>query len=198
MYLNMIRYRLMTYPGRADGHLTLGDPSAVKFVTDKLKEITEDKYRFHKECGITVLKWDFPITYSKPVLSVLTSELIYDAASHKYPKLRLSDFELLAATIAKGNVRSYYGNTYWGSEYNTLHLLLCGIDWTKYSGVDTNTWTNFAGTFAESDPSSEMLSTHLTCCCDERVDVEFGMDLPSIADMIKALGAGELERLFEV
>jgi hypothetical protein len=198
MYLNMLRYRLMTYPGRVNSHLTLGDPSAVEFVTRKLEEVTSDKYRFHKDCGLTVMSWTFPTDCNKPALNALAAELIYDAASHKYPRLRLSDFELLAATIAKGYIRSYYGNSYWGSEYSTLHLLLCGIDWTKYAGVDTNTWTNFAGTFAEDDSRSEVLSTHLTCRCEERVDVEFGMDLPSIADMIKALGAGELERLFEV
>jgi hypothetical protein len=196
MYLNMLRYRLMAYPGPVRGHLTLGDPSAVEFVTSRLESVLPNTYRFHKECGLTVLKWDF-IEQTKPTLFQLTSELLTDASNEIEIK-STSGFDLLASVIARGTVHGHYGNTYWGREYETLHLLLCGIDWSERPRVESNTWTNFVGTFAENDDRQEVLSTQLHCRCIEQVEVEFGLEPPSLDQMICALGAGELERIFDV
>lgn len=129
-------------------------------------------------------------------LAELAGELMRDAerAGVKRP---VSDYELLASVIALGDVNGSYGSSYWSNETEVLHLLACGIEWDSYLGVDHISWREWGGTFAE-DTYETKLGTTLKCRCDEWVQETFGLEPPSIAQLLSALGAGALGKVFNV
>jgi hypothetical protein len=132
-----------------------------------------------------------------PTLAELATELSDEAASYSLVGISsgVATMELLATCLVKGNQEGSYGNSYWSNEAETIHLLSCGFDWTKFRGVNLGRWAEWNGTFAE-DSNVDVLEARMVCRCDDEEEVAFGMELPSLADLIVTLSAGQLEKLF--
>jgi hypothetical protein len=134
---------------------------------------------------------------SRPTLVEMSVALRLDAEAAGR-KAAASDYDLLAAVIARGEIESYYGHTFWGSDSETFHLLICGINWERFRGVHDSRWSQFDGTFSEHDREKSVLEAATVCNCSDEVRVNFGMEPPSLASLYAAMGAGALERLFEI
>jgi hypothetical protein len=204
----MLRYRLNRYNRPADtGWNELGLGYAIPLSVARLTEMLPDSYRLNKISGHFVLQ--YVVSGDLPSLKDMAAELLIDskvfykeikdvgtATSTRHN--RASDFELLAAVIARGEVHGRYGITYWGDECDTLHVLTCGFDWSSYRGVHESNWNNFTDTFDETGSNVKRLTASMRCRCDEHVEVWFGIEPPSLASLFAALSSGTLERLFEV
>jgi hypothetical protein len=140
-----------------------------------------------------------------PGLPELAAELHADALAHDAGR-SLAQMELLATVMAKGDVYSYYGNSF-DFTRGALHLFVCGIDWSLYKDVTAQRWSNFAGTFTEHQDESDVMEAQVTCRCEEAADehelrwgdggIKFGMSLPSIATVIVKLDSGVLFEIMD-
>lgn len=197
MYESILRYRLSRYPGAGrDFDLPGGSQDSV----DHLLKFYPGVYShaLHKTNvprygGRLRLLLGNPI----PSLTDMAQELFADVESFGKKSLRMSDMELLASVLARGEVNGSYGRTYWGNDADTFHLLTCNIDWNSYYGVRDESWSEFVSTF-DDDRRVRMISASLRCCCIEQAEIQVGLEPPSIATLLAALGSGSLERLFEV
>jgi predicted heme/steroid binding protein len=111
---------------------------------------------------------------------------IADVLAHMNPDGKASVNELTAYILLKGKVYGTYGSYPWQDEL--IHTLLCGIDWSKSSEPQNDTWSEFAGTFAENERES-MTEVQLYCLCGH-VDqwhnaCHVGVEELSIADLLK-------------
>lgn len=132
----------------------------------------------------------------RPTLKELADELAFDQAVYDKSRRPRSEFDLIVVTLVKGDQHGTYGNSYWSQENETIHLLSCGFDWAQFRGVGMGRWSEWGGTFGE-DTYSDVLEARMTCRCDDEEEVAFGMELPSLADLIVTLDSKQLQRLFE-
>jgi hypothetical protein len=135
------------------------------------------------------VKADVPL----PTLGELVQEL---AATHPKPD---STLDLTAAVMAKGNMRGRYGNSYWGDNASkAIHLLVCGVDWTYFRGVQDEQWTEWGGTFGD-DTRVPVIEASMLCRCTGKrhlYGVNFGLEPPGMADLFRALAVGSLEQIY--
>jgi hypothetical protein len=193
MYLNMLKYRLTHLSGHG-GH---GDELFVSGLDSSTRQALEtfpSLFMIGKNYGQPTLSCVF--TGPKPSLEDLAVELHLDAVAEGSQR-PCSDMELLAAVISRGDVHGSYGNTYWGRESETLHLLTCGIDWSRFRGVRDTSWSTFTGTF-DDDRRTKVLSAEVICRCEDEEEVRFGLEPPSIATLLAALSSNTLEKIFDV
>jgi hypothetical protein len=145
---------------------------------------------------------------TRPTLGVLAEELRTDALHHG-DRRAPSEFELIAAVIAKGDEYNLYGSGKWRSSFDALHLLTCGINWASVPGVEHDTWSEFAGTDEVNDVFPR-LSVEAFCRCPGRqhtyrmranqrpVHMKFGIVPPSFTQVIVHLHADRLDEILEV
>jgi hypothetical protein len=133
----------------------------------------------------------------KPSLRRLAIELVNDATEQGSAERPYSDYELLATVIALGDVLGSYGSSYWSQTNDIVHLLACGIDWSKFRDVSDDTWSVWAGTFAEPD-NTPVIGTALHCRCGDVYGLQFGLQPPSLTQLFRALGDGGLQKIYEV
>lgn len=133
-----------------------------------------------------------------PTLDELAGELAadWDRVLPQKEAAGPATLELLVTCLVKGDQHGTYGNSYWSQENETIHLLSCGFDWAEFRGVGMGRWSEWGGTFGE-DTWSDVLEARMTCRCDDEEEVAFGMELPSLADLIVTLDSKQLQRLFE-
>jgi hypothetical protein len=138
----------------------------------------------HDEWGTGIERFWVPEDYVPPTLA--------DVMSHMDTGKSPAITELITYLILKGKCQHYYGHSKW--EYELIHTLLCGVDWSKVSDPENETWAEFAGTECESDQES-MTSVRLYCLCGytDRFDNEcvVGIDEMTIAQLL-AVTAGEM------
>lgn len=133
----------------------------------------------------------------KPSLIHLADELGTDQLQHGgASRMGHAASELLASVLVKGEVFGDYGSYYTQDQADVLHLLTCGIDWSRYAGVTSERWREWGGTFAEDD-YLDKLEARLTCRCDEGVEVLFGLTPPSLGRLMVVLSADQLDKLWE-
>lgn len=197
MYELILRYRLGVYPG-AGRDFALPQSSVadvkrlLKFYPDYY-EFSPDEYGgFSYGCSLRLKSG-----VVRPSLEQM-AEILRSDAEQAGRKAAGSDYELLAAVLSRGEIQSYYGHTFWGQDHETFHLLMCGINWDRFGVVHDTRWSQFDGTFAESDREKSVLEAATVCNCSDEVEVHFGLEPPSLASLYAALSAGVLERLFEV
>jgi hypothetical protein len=117
---------------------------------------------------------------------------VADVLAHMNPGGKTSVNELTAYILLKGKVFGQYGSYAWQDEL--IHTLLCGIDWDKSSEPQNDTWSEFAGTFADDDRVT-MTEVQLYCLC-AHVDkwhhsCHVGVEALSIAELLK-IAEGEM------
>lgn len=211
MYPLMLRYRLGTIDYMGHSYVELGfyfapnrhQTDADRRLVADIERLHEEYPEFEAEARATRGPERFygHLCYNraapKASLRVLAGELQQDAQRRFNDKRPESDFELLSAVIAKGAVYDFYGSSPSRSVFEQLHLLTCGIDWSRFGGVSDETWEQFAGTFASQTHDTTRLTASLQCSCDEQVRVQFGLEPPSVTQLFVVLSAGQLERLWE-
>ena len=211
-YPLMLLYRLMKYSPSLDG-IFLGygklDDTEDQFLVRRVKLASRfvvarsDLFQMVSiGRALTEHHLVFDSTSSKPTLADLAAELRSDHAKWPPPMMLrpYSDYELLAAVIALGDVSGTYGSSYWGSEQDVLHLLACGVNWELFRGVGEMSWTEWGGSFGE-DMSSTKFGASVHCRCETETwspSLDFGLEPPSIASLLSALGEGALEKIFSV
>lgn len=191
MHELVFRYRVLTHHSDRGFPLPLSAVSLTNQLVTNFSEIYSTKH----DRGSVVLRVKSGV--ERPSLSALSISLQEDAFRHGRDEAS-SSYELLAAVLARGECEDYYGSQYWDSRGEAVHLLLCGIDWSRYRGVRDAQWSSFDGTFAESDRKQTMIEAQLQCRCDEELQVRFGLEPPSTASLFAALSTETLGRLFEV
>lgn len=205
MYTQMLTYRLMSDHSARHGEFYLGssllegqqrfpEGRRTKAAVDALLRqgfgLKDGKDCIPKEYGHFLL---FDTSTGRPLLSQLAGELWADFNGASRAN---SDFDLLAAVMAKGAEHSFYGNDS-GVTFDQLHLFVCGIDWSAFEGVTSERWYNFAGTFAEEQDKADVMEARVMCRCPDRVTLKFGLEMPSIAKVFVSLSADQLEELFD-
>ena len=103
---------------------------------------------------------------------------------------RIVDYILANGSPVDISVRSlYYGWQARDREALYEHLRTCPLDYTKCTFTDDE-WTEFAGTFAESDNRCVGLGAAITCSCGEIAGrpwrMEFGYG-EGYAEMLKEI-----------
>lgn len=203
MYPKMLLYRLMSSHETGSRGLYLGGLMSPRGYQVRhaaaFRKNVEDLVAAHPDSFSVLQDSGFYLVFDgaapRPTLPELVEELTMDAAAFDVDK-PTSDFELLAAVMAKGPEYNLYGNGVWRAGFDALHLLVCGIDWASYEGVSLAQWSNFAGTFVE-NVARDVLEAEVSCRCDVGVEVEFGIEPPSVARVIVSLSAGQLEEIFD-
>ena len=196
MYPKMVQYRMSVYPGI---NRPIDVCSSDVGLAKRLVKETGSVFNLVRTRGNFYELSLFP-DLVRPDLDMLAIELRTDQQLKVADCKPLSDSELLAAVLARGDVRGFWGDSYWGGDdkENVFHLLMCGIDWSHYCGVHDSCWQSFAGTFAERPDEKTMIATMLKCVCGNVSYAEFGLEPPSTASLLAALSMGSLERLFGV
>lgn len=195
MYMQMLKYRLSRYaPHGFRDRFWVGERLSERalIISYDPDVFSETNDRSDGPC----LRWD-PEAITRPDLHSLSLELRFDAVAEGRDPKRCKDTDLIATVMAKGDIWDNYGPTYWGDEHNTLHLLVCGIDWSRFTGVYSATWSTFEDTYSP-DCKTDVLSVDVTCRCDEAVNVRFGVQPPSLAQMFIAMSSNALEEVFDV
>lgn len=155
-------------------------PNAFRLVTSDRKE---DKY----SPRLAIL------SDSLPSMRAVAEDLRLDYPRDDRP---LSTFEMLATVLMVGDPWGAYGSYYSSDEYDQLHLMVCGIDWDKFTGVHMSSWSEWGGTFGE-DEYSNRLTAEVECRCGS-VDMKFGMEPPSVADLFVHMSADTIEKLYNI
>lgn len=103
--------------------------------------------------------------------------------------------ELGLYIMLTGEYNNYYGR-YEGKTMEAFIDLLDDdpINWSASLPPDSHEWYEFAGTFADSDISTSMLSLKFACG-DDWPEYNFGIEMPTIADILKASSGFFLDRL---
>lgn len=102
--------------------------------------------------------------------------------------------ELITYLLLKGKGHYTYGRDTWLPVY--VHTLLCGIDWEKVADPESETWSEFAGSFVDNE-ESPMTSVRLHCLCgyvgeewsEERCRI--GVEELSVGELIRVI-SGEM------
>jgi hypothetical protein len=197
MFELIFRFRISLYPGVGrDFDLpqsSMGDVQRLLKYYSGFYDFTPTRSGNHQFGGHLQLKSGI----ARPTLAQMSDALRTDAEDAGRSAAD-STYDLLAAVLARGEIESYYGGSFWGQDNETFHLLMCGINWDRFRGVHDTEWSLFDGTFSENDRRKSVLGSRVVCACSEEVEVSFGMEPPSLASLYAALGANALERLFEV
>lgn len=137
-----------------------------------------------------------------PSVRTMAAELMQDPGSPRDMTL-----DLTALLLSRGVSQSRWGGTYFNPlDEDVLHLLTCGIDWSRYTAPGAAKWAEMKDTFDEGDSYLDVLGTTLYCRCPRDGNrtyaarwlygVQLGFEMPSIAELIVALSSDQLERLF--
>lgn len=187
MYVKMMQYRLARPSYCECDFSTDIDASVIEEIKKQRDFSLEKKYGSYVLRSLNV-DW-------LPTLTELAEELQSDMQSFGTGR-KYSDCELLAVVMSRGVINDSYGDTYWGRTTDTLHLLTCGIDWSRFYGVRDTSWNSFDGTFSEGR-NTRVLGANLRCRCDDEIEVYFGIEPPSVATLFAALSTDTLEKIFE-
>jgi hypothetical protein len=113
-----------------------------------------------------------------------------------------ADRELALYIMLKGQYHEFYGSHDSKTMGKFAELVITGVDWQYSTTPDSQQWQEFAGTFAESHNSEDVLALTLVKH-DENNDgyalygneYNFGIEMSSIAQIIKASSGFFLNQL---
>ena len=122
----------------------------------------------------------------KPTVEECLAEFHWDKASN----------ELGLYIMLNGEYNNYYGRYDGATLEGFVKLLLDDpINWERSNSPQSAKWAEFAGTFAESDYSEDMLEVGFVCGDSYFPEHEFGIEMPSIADILKSSSGFFLNKL---
>lgn len=105
--------------------------------------------------------------------------------------------ELAAYILMNGKCQNYYGHRTWDG--SLVHTLLCGIDWSKSSSPENDSWDEFAGTFAEDCDHESVTAIKLECLCGYtrryRNSCAVGISAFSIADLLSLVSGSFRDKM---
>lgn len=93
------------------------------------------------------------------------------------------DRAMWAWLLQHGGVVSTYGSIPEVTDVDFLHLISCGVDFARSSAVRDDSWTTFAGTFADDDRHTGV-GARATCLCDEVENLQVVAEIESVTELL--------------
>ena len=96
------------------------------------------------------------------------------------------DRALWSWLLLHGGVVSAYGTFPEVTDDDYLHLISCGVDYDRSGSVRDDSWTTFAGTFADDDRHTGV-GAYATCLCDEVEDLHVVATIESVTALLRQM-----------